>query len=191
MQNDLSPAAVVRALDQGQDVVIPASRGFLLRRLILSVVVGAVCLGVQFVIVGRDLAGGTTWTALLLNLRFWVFPAAAVLFLIVFPWALIRRLLHHETVVLTPRGVAETRSGAVRPDEFLPWDDIEEVLFEPLRRFAPRALAYRLTATAADERGLAETQRRRLLVRSGYRLGERRLFDVLRAAHAWSGERRR
>ncbi|MGO1770220.1 MAG: hypothetical protein ACTHZX_09725 [Microbacterium sp.] len=145
--------------------------------------VGAALLGFLVLIVISSLERGGSWVLFAVNLRIWALVVGIVFGMVVAPWALIRRMLRAESLVLSRVGVTETRSGVVRPGGFLPCDDIEEIRFERRARFAPRALVYRLTEAAARERGIASPRARTMMMRAGFEAAPRLLSEILTAAH--------
>lgn len=183
MIDDFSPAAVVRRLDRGQQVVIPTSNRSVVFTLLLACVVGIGLLVFFLFIVTATIEDGRSPWVIILNLRMWAFVVGIVGCLVVAPIGVIIRMRRRESLVLSPAGVALARRGEVLPGALLPWHDIEAVVFEKAVRLGPKVLGYLLTEEATRRirgRGLNP----RLFVRSGFVLTHRRLFPVLKAAHA-------
>lgn len=88
-----------------------------------------------------------------------------------------------ESLALSPAGVALARRGVVLPGTLLRWQDMEAIVFEKTVRRGPKLAAYILTEEATRRR-LGRGHNPRLLVKNGLVLSPRRLFSVLKAAHA-------
>ncbi len=183
MTDDLSPAAVVRRLDRGQQVVIPSSNRQVLFGLLVALVIGIGLLAFFIYVVTATIEDGRSPWLIIINLRMWALVIGIVGCLVVAPIGLFVRMRRRESLVLSPVGVALARRDQVLPGTLLPWQDIEAIVFEKAARRGPRAAGYSL-AEEATRRRLGRGHHPRLLVRSGFVLSHRRLFPVLRAAHA-------
>ncbi|WP_434594900.1 hypothetical protein [Brevibacterium sp. 1718] len=183
MTDDFSPTAVVRRLESGQQVVIPSSKRNVFTALTIVVPLGIGLLAFLVYIVTATLGdGGSPWV-IVANLRMWAIVAGIVGCLVVAPIGVFVRMSRRESLVVSPTGVALARRGEVLPGTLLPWHDIEVIVFEKAARRGPRVATYILTQEATRRRR-GRRHNPRLLVRSGFVLSHRRLFPVLRAAHA-------
>ena len=183
MTDDFSPADVVRRLERGQQVVIPSSKRNVFTALAIAVPLGIGLLAFFVYIVTAALGdGGSPWV-IVANLRMWAIVAGIIGCLVVAPIGVFVRLRGHESLVVSPTGVASARRGEVLPGTLLPWHDIESVVFESAVSPGPKVLAYMLTEEAT-RRLIGRGRNPRVLVRSGFVLSHRRLYPVLRAAHA-------
>lgn len=183
MIDDLSPAAVVRRLDRGQQVVIPTSNRSVVFVLLLALVIGIGLLVFFVFIVTATIQDGRSPWVIVANLRMWAIVAGIIGCLVVAPIGVFVRMSRRESLNLSPAGVALARRGEVLPGTLLQWRDIEAIVFERAVHLGPKVLAYMLTEEAT--RRLIERGRNpRVHVRSGFVLSHRRLFPVLTAAHA-------
>ncbi|MER7077091.1 hypothetical protein SAMN02982929_03749 [Saccharopolyspora kobensis] len=183
------PAAGVRELENGRNVTIHASNGFVVRRLCLCIAVGLLLLGVLVLIVISTLQQGGSWVLLALNLRVWALVAGITGCLVLGPWVLLRRPRRAVGLVLSRDGIAETSRGVLLPNTLLAWNEIEQIEFERPRALHPRILSFRLTEAAAHERGLHRPHQRLVQVETGFELSHRRLHPILVAAHARFAQR--
>lgn len=186
MTDDLSPAAVVHRLDRGQHVVIPSSIRHSLLLLLPALVIGLGLLAFFVFVVTATIDDGRNPWLIIINLRVWALVVGIVGCLVVAPIGLLVRMRRRESLVLSPIGVASARHGQVLTGTLLPWHDIEAIVFEKAARRGPKVAAYVLTEEATRER-LGRGHNPRLLVRNGFVLSPRRLFPVLKAAHARFG----
>ncbi|WP_039210464.1 hypothetical protein [Brevibacterium linens] len=183
MTDDLSPAAVVRRLDRGQQIVIPSSNRQVLFGLLVALVIGIGLLAFFIYVVTATIEDGRSPWLIIINPRMWALVIGIVGCLVVAPIGLFVRMRRRESLVLSPVGVALARRDQVLPGTLLPWQDIEAIVFEKAARRGPKAAAYILTEEATRRR-LGRGHHPRLLVRNGFVLSPRRLFPVLKAAHA-------
>lgn len=183
MTDDLSPAAVVRRLDRGQQVVIPSSIRHSLLLMVPALVIGIALLAFFVLIVTAAIEDGRSPWLIIINLRMWALVVGIVGCLVVAPIGLFVRMRRRESLVLSPAGVASARRDQVLPGTLLPWQDIQAIVLEKAVRRGPKAAAYILTEEATRRR-LGRGHHPRLLVRNGFVLSPRRLFPVLKAAHA-------
>jgi hypothetical protein len=183
MPEDLSPAAVVSALERGRSVSVPSSTRHFIFTLVLALIVGFGLFAAFVWIVTATIIDGRSWWVIIANLRMWAFVAGIVGCLIVAPIGVVIRLCRREALVISPAGVTLARNGQLLPATFLPWHDVEAVVFERAVSRGPKVLAYILT-DEATRRIRRRGHNPLLLVRSGFVLSHRRLFPVLQAAHA-------
>lgn len=183
MTDDLSPAAVVRRLERGQQIVIPSSNRQVLFGLLVALVIGIGLLAFFIYVVTATIEDGRSPWLIIINPRMWALVVGIVGCLVVAPIGLFARMRRRESLVLSPVGVALARRDQVLPGTLLPWQDIEAIVFEKAARRGPKAAAYILTEEATRRR-LGRGHHPRLLVRNGFVLSPRRLFPVLKAAHA-------
>ncbi|UVI37491.1 hypothetical protein [Brevibacterium spongiae] len=182
MLEDLSPAAVVRRLDRGQQVTIPSSTRHIIFTLAVALIVGLGLLAAFVWIVTATISDGRSWWLIIVNLRMWAFVIGIIGCLIVAPIGVVMRLRRRESLVLSPTGVALARNGRILPTTLLPWHDIDAVVFERAVSRGPKVLAYILTEEATRRlRGRSLNPRQ--IVRNGFALSHRRLYPVLKAAH--------
>lgn len=183
MTDDFSPAAVVHRLERGQQVVIPSSKHNVFTALAIAVTLGVGLLAFFVYIVAATLGdGGSPWV-IVANLRMWAIVAGIIGCLVVAPIGVFVRLRRHESLVVSPTGVALARRGEVLPGTLLSWHNIEAIVFEEAARRGPSVATYILTEEATRRRR-GRRHNPRLLVRSGFVLSHRRLVPVLKAAHA-------
>ncbi|HJF76604.1 MAG TPA: hypothetical protein K8V63_07610 [Brevibacterium linens] len=183
MTDDLSPAAVVRRLGRGQQVVIPSSNRQVLFGLLVALVIGIGLLAIFIYVVTATIKDGRSPWLIIINLRMWALVIGIVGCLVVAPIGLFVRMRRRESLVLSPVGVALARRGEVLPGTLLSWHNIEAIVFEEAARRGPRVATYILTEEATRRRR-GRRHNPRLLVRSGFVLSHRRLVPVLKAAHA-------
>ncbi|SDS86004.1 hypothetical protein SAMN04489752_2701 [Brevibacterium siliguriense] len=183
MIDDLSPAAVVRRLDRGQQVVIPSSIRHSLLLMLPVLVIGIGLLAFFILVVHATIEDGRSPWLIIINLRMWALAVGTIGCLVVAPIGLFVRMRRRESLVLSPVGVASARRDQVLSDTLLPWQDIETIVFEKAARRGPKVPAYILTEEASRRR-LGRGHNPRLLVKSGLVLSPRRLFPVLSAAHS-------
>ena len=145
MTDDLSPAAVVRRLDRGQQVVIPSSNRQVLFGLLVALVIGIGLLAFFIYVVTATIEDGRSPWLIIINLRMWALVIGIVGCLVVAPIGLFARMRRRESLVLSPVGVALARRDQVLPGTLLPWQDIEAIVFEKAARRGPKAAAYILT----------------------------------------------
>lgn len=183
MPEDYSPAAVVHRLERGRPVSIPSSTRHIVLTLVLALIIGFGLLAAFVWIVTATISDGRSWWLIIANLRMWAVVVGIIGCLVVAPIGVFVRLHRRESLVLFPEGVSLARNGRILPETFLPWHDIKMVVFERAVSRGPKMLAYILTDEATRRlrrRGLNP----RIVVRNGFVLSHRRLFPVLRAAHA-------
>ena len=183
LTDDLSPAAVVRRLDRGQQVVIPSSNRQVLFGLLVALVIGIGLLAFFIYAVTATIEDGRSPWLIIINLRMWALVIGIVGCLVVAPIGLFARMRRRESLVLSPVGVALARRDQVLPGTLLPWQYIEAIVCETAARRGPTAAAY-IRTEEAPRRRLGRGHHPRLLVRNGFVLSPRRLFPVLKAAHA-------
>ena len=112
----------------------------------------------------------------------WALVIGIVGCLVVAPIGLFARMRRRESLVLSPVGVALAQRDQVLPGTLLPWQDIEAIVFEKAARRGPKAAAYILTEEVTPTtRARASSAVTR---QNGFVLSPRRLFPVLKAAHA-------
>lgn len=127
MTDDLSPAAVMRRLDRGQQVVIPSSNRQVLFGLLVALVIGIGLLAFFIYVVTATIEEGRSPWLIIINLRMWALVIGIVGCLVVAPIGVFVRLRRHESLVVSPTGVALARRDQVLPGTLLPWQDIEEI----------------------------------------------------------------
>lgn len=148
MTDDLSPAAVVRRLDRGQQVVIPSSNRQVLFGLLVALVIGIGLLAFFIYVVTATIEDGRSPWLIIINLRMWALVVGIVGCLVVAPIGLFVRMRRRESLVLSPAGVASARRDQVLPGTLLPWQDIQAIVLEKAVRRGPKVLAYILTEEA-------------------------------------------
>lgn len=173
----------MRRLGRGQQVVIPSSNRQVLFGLLVALVIGIGLLAFFIYVVTATIEDGRSPWLIIINLRMWALVIGIVGCLVVAPIGRFVRMRRREALVLSPVGVALARRDQVLPGTLLPWQDIEAIVFEKAARRGLKAAAYILTEEATRRR-LGRGHHPRLLVRNGFVLSPRRLFPVLKAAHA-------
>lgn len=112
MIDDLSPAAVVRRLDRGQQVVIPSSIRHSLLLMLPVLVIGIGLLAFFILVVHATIEDGRSPWLIIINLRMWALAVGTIGCLVVAPIGLFVRMRRRESLVLSPS--ASRRPGAIR-----------------------------------------------------------------------------
>lgn len=178
-------AAALHTMDRGLRVVVKTSSRKLVIGLCFALVIGALLVGVAYLIVERSLETNAEWALLAVNPRIWAIAIGIIGCLMVFPIGVAVRLRRADALVLSNTGLGESRRGTVLPATFVLWNEIEGITRDTATgKPGPRYVVYHLTPASAQRRGRKGPFAQRVMLRTGYELRHPQLFDLLSAAHA-------
>ncbi|TSD58657.1 hypothetical protein [Aeromicrobium piscarium] len=190
MTNKRAAEETLAALDRGERVTIPTSRGRVLLTLILAMTIGASLALLLVVIIDSSSEPQSGRQAIAANLRVWAVGIAAVGCLTLAPVGAVLRLRRSELLVLSREGLALAQRGQLLPATVVTWADIERIELQRLKPGAPRFVTFRLTEEAAARHGMTSPHQRQRYLWKHLELSPRKLHPVLLAAHERYGQHR-
>lgn len=185
MPRRLHTPTVLHNLDRGRSVALKTSSRKLVFVLCLALVIGAFLAGLLVIIVNRSLEENVSWMLFAFNLRIWALVIGILGCLVLAPVAVAFRLRRSEALLLSHKGLVESHRGVVLPSTFLAWNEIERIdLGTVTARPGPKCVIYQLTPESIQRRGRKGLFAGRIVLRTGFELRQRQLFELLSAAHA-------
>ncbi|WP_346036119.1 hypothetical protein [Brevibacterium picturae] len=185
MSRPPNTTAALHAMDRGRSVVVGTSSRKLIVILFIALATGAVLVGLAVLIVSSSLERNVSWMLFAFNPRMWAITVGTIGCLVVAPIAVAFRLRRADALVVSSTGLVESHRGTVLPASFVSWNEIERITLDTATpRPGPKYVVYYLTRDSVQRRGRTGPFARRIMLRTGFELSHRRLFELLTAAHA-------
>lgn len=184
MSRPPNTAAALHAMDRGRSVVVGTSSRRLVIILCIALATGAVLVGLAFLIVTSSLDQNVSWMLFAFNPRMWAIAIGLIGCLVVAPIVVAVRLRRADALVVSGAGLIESHRGVVLPATFVSWNEIERISLDTATpRPGPKYVVYYLTRGSVQRRGRTGPFARRIMLRTGFELSHRQLFELLSGAH--------